>query len=91
MTTVVGFPRIGEQRELKFATEKYFKGELDQDELARTGKELRQRDWGYLQKAGIDEIPSNDFSYYDQVLDAAFLFDLVPAAVKALPLSALDK
>lgn len=91
MTTVVGFPRIGEQRELKFVTEKYFKGELDQDELARTGKELRQRDWGYLQKAGIDEIPSNDFSYYDQVLDAAFLFDLVPAAVKALPLSALDK
>ncbi|MEE8856582.1 MAG: 5-methyltetrahydropteroyltriglutamate--homocysteine S-methyltransferase [Lactobacillus sp.] len=91
MTTVVGFPRIGEQRELKFATEKYFKGERDQDELARTGKELRQRDWGYLQKAGIDEIPSNDFSYYDQVLDAAFLFDLVPAAVKALPLSALDK
>lgn len=91
MTTIVGFPRIGENRELKFATEKYFKGRIDQNELAQTGKELRGRDWRCLQAAGIDEIPSNDFSYYDQVLDAAFLFDLVPEAVKDLSLSALDQ
>lgn len=91
MTTIVGFPRIGENRELKFATEKYFKGRIDQNELAQTGKELRERDWRCLQAAGIDEIPSNDFSYYDQVLDAAFLFDLVPEAVKDLSLSALDQ
>lgn len=90
-TTIIGFPRIGEKRELKFATEKYFKQKISQDELAQTAHELRQKNWQLLKAAGIDEIPSNDFSYYDQVLDAAFLFDLVPEEVKRLNLSTLDK
>lgn len=90
-TTVIGFPRIGEKRELKFATEKYFKNKISQDELAQTAKELRKHNWQLLQQAGIDEIPSNDFSYYDQTLDAAFLFNLVPENVQKLELSELDK
>ena len=90
-TTIIGFPRIGENRELKFATEKYFRHEIDKDQLEKTGKELRQHNWQLLKDAGIDEIPSNDFSFYDNVLDAAFLFNLVPASVQKLPLSELDK
>lgn len=90
-TTIIGFPRIGENRELKFATEKYFRHEIDQAELEKTAKDLRRHNWQLLKAAGIDQIPSNDFSFYDNVLDAAFLFNLVPAAVQKLPLSPLDK
>lgn len=90
-TTIIGFPRIGEKRELKFATEKYFKNKIDQNELAHTAKELRKYNWQLLQQAGIDEIPSNDFSYYDQILDAAFLFNLIPENIQKLKLSELDK
>lgn len=90
-TTIIGFPRIGEKRELKFATEKYFKNKISQEELRTTAKELRKSNWKLLQQKGIDAIPSNDFSYYDQTLDAAFLFNLVPQDVQDLPFSELDK
>ncbi|MGM9982156.1 MAG: 5-methyltetrahydropteroyltriglutamate--homocysteine S-methyltransferase [Limosilactobacillus sp.] len=90
-TTIIGFPRIGEKRELKFATEKYFKNKISQAELQKTARELRKHNWELLARAGIDGIPSNDFSYYDQTLDAAFLFNLVPQNVQALPFSPLDK
>ena len=90
-TTIIGFPRIGEKRELKFATEKYFKNKISQEELRTTAKELRKSNWKLLQQEGIDAIPSNDFSYYDQTLDAAFLFNLVPQDVQDLPFSELDK
>lgn len=90
-TTIIGFPRIGEKRELKFATEKYFKNKISQAELQETSRKLRKHNWELLVRAGIDEIPSNDFSYYDQTLDAAFLFNLVPQNVQALPFSPLDK
>lgn len=90
-TTVIGFPRIGEKRELKFAIEKYFKYKINQDELTQTARKLRKNNWQLLYQAGIDEIPSNDFSYYDQVLDTAFLFNLVPENVQKLQLSDLDK
>ena len=90
-TTIIGFPRIGEKRELKFATEKYFKNKIDQNELAHMAKELRKYNWQLLQQAGIDEIPSNDFSYYDQILDAAFLFNLIPENIQKHKLSELDK
>lgn len=71
-TTIIGFPRIGAQRELKFATEKYFKQTLTAEQLLATGKQLRQQQWQLLKKAGIDQIPSNDFSFYDNLLDTAF-------------------
>lgn len=90
-TTIIGFPRIGEKRELKFATEKYFKKEIDEAELQATAKKLRRHNWQLLQDAEIDQIPSNDFSFYDNTLDTAFLFNLVPQEVQQLPLSELDK
>ena len=90
-TTIIGFRRIGEKRELKFATEKYFKNAIGQEELRATAKRLRRHNWELLRQAGISEIPSNDFSYYDQTLDAAFLFNLVPQDVQDLPFSELDK
>lgn len=90
-TTIIGFPRLGEQRELKFATEKYFRKEITQEELNETGQKLRKKHWQLIAEAGIDEIPSNDFSFYDNVLDTAFLFNIVPEEVQKLSLSSLDK
>jgi 5-methyltetrahydropteroyltriglutamate--homocysteine methyltransferase len=78
LSNVSGFPRIGRNRELKFATEGYWRGEKSADELAGTGKAIRVENWKLMQDAGIDLIPSNDFSYYDQVLDAIALVGAVP-------------
>lgn len=74
----LGFPRIGLKRELKKSLESYWKGESSRDELLKTGKELRARHWQLQKEAGIDIIPTNDFSYYDHILDAACLFGVVP-------------
>ncbi|MFT9098859.1 5-methyltetrahydropteroyltriglutamate--homocysteine S-methyltransferase [Liquorilactobacillus sp.] len=90
-TTIIGFPRIGAQRELKFATEKYFRKQITATELTQIGKDLRKRHWLELQNAGIDQIPSNDFSFYDNLLDTAFLFNALPAAIANAPLSDFDK
>src|ERR671919_116076 len=78
LSNISGFPRIGRNRELKFATEGYWRGETSADELAATAKAIRLENWRLMQDAGIDLIPSNDFSYYDQVLDAIALFGAVP-------------
>src|SRR3954468_6941110 len=78
LSNVSGFPRIGRNRELKFATEGYWRGETSRDELAATAKAIRVENWKLMQDAGIDLIPSNDFSYYDQVLDAIALVGAVP-------------
>ncbi len=83
-TTIIGFPRIGEHRELKFITEKYFRNEIPQEELLLSAKELRAKHWNIVKEAGITEIPSNDFSHYDNVLDAAVLFNIIPKAVQDL-------
>lgn len=74
----LGFPRIGERRELKKATEAYWKGELDRAGLEAAGAELRRNHWARQRAAGIDLIPSNDFSFYDQVLDLSCLVGNVP-------------
>jgi 5-methyltetrahydropteroyltriglutamate--homocysteine methyltransferase len=78
LSNVSGFPRIGRNRELKFATEGHWRGEVSEDELFETGKSIRVENWRLMQGAGIDLIPSNDFSYYDQVLDAVALVGAVP-------------
>src|SRR3954453_9559910 len=78
LSNVSGFPRIGRNRELKFATEGYWRGEKSADELAATAKSIRVENWKLMQDAGIDLIPSNDFSYYDQVLDTIALVGAVP-------------
>jgi 5-methyltetrahydropteroyltriglutamate--homocysteine methyltransferase len=78
LSNVSGFPRIGRNRELKFATEGYWRGQTSAEELAATAKAIRVENWKLMQDAGIDLIPSNDFSYYDQVLDTIALVGAVP-------------
>ena len=89
-TSVIGYPRVGSLRELKFASEKYFRGEIGAEELQATAKALRAAHIDVQMKNGIDFIPCNDFSFYDTVLDTAFLLGAVPARYKQLGLSALD-
>jgi 5-methyltetrahydropteroyltriglutamate--homocysteine methyltransferase len=79
LSNVHGFPRIGARRELKFATESYWAGERSAGELQRVASEIRRAGWERQRDAGIDLIPSNDFSFYDQVLDATALVGAVPA------------
>lgn len=90
-TTIIGFPRIGEQRELKYTTEKYFRHEMNAEELEAFGKSLRQKHWNLIKDSGVDTIPSNDFSFYDTTLDTAFLLNLVPEVLATIELSDLDK
>ena len=89
-TSVIGFPRIGTLRELKFASEKYFRKEIGSDELEKTAETLRQTHWNTQKAAGIDYISSNDFSFYDLVLDTAVLLGIVPKRYQELKLSDLD-
>ncbi len=86
-TSVTGYPRIGKDRELKFASEKYFAGEIGEAELLAAAKEIRKGDLFKQKEAGITYISSNDFSFYDNVLDTAFLFNVIPQRYKDLGLS----
>ena len=90
-TTIIGFPRIGENRELKFQTEKYFRNEITESQLLSFTEELRKKHWHILQEAQIKAIPSNDFSLYDQTLDTAFLLNIIPTEVANLDLTPLEK
>src|SRR5262245_51117955 len=74
----LGFPRIGIRRELKQATEAYWKGSIDASALLATGAELRTRHWQLQRDAGIAVIPSNDFSFYDQMLDMTATLGAIP-------------
>lgn len=89
-TTIVGFPRVGANRELKFATEEYFRREITEEQLEAIAKTLRQTHWNTLQTQQLDWIPSGDFSFFDTVLDAAVLFNLIPQKYQALNLSKLE-
>jgi 5-methyltetrahydropteroyltriglutamate--homocysteine methyltransferase len=77
-STVHGFPRIGDRRELKTATEGYWAGRVPAGELEATARELRRQTWTFLRDAGIGQVPSNHFSLYDQVLDTCVLVGAVP-------------
>jgi 5-methyltetrahydropteroyltriglutamate--homocysteine methyltransferase len=77
----LGFPRIGAERELKFAQEKHWKGQLPHEELEALGADLRRRNW--QRQAALDLVPVGDFSFYDQVLDASFLLGNVPERARA--------
>lgn len=89
-TAVIGFPRVGTLRELKFASERYFRKEVTREELLQTARELRKRHWEVQKQAGIDYISSNDFSFYDITLDTAVLLGIVPERYRKLKLSTLD-
>ncbi len=78
-TNNLGYPRIGEKRELKKSTEAYWKGELPAADLLAAVKAIRRANWERQRNAGIDLIPSNDFSFYDQMLDMSCLLGAVPA------------
>jgi 5-methyltetrahydropteroyltriglutamate--homocysteine methyltransferase len=78
MTTNLGYPRIGRDRELKRASEAYWAGAIAQDELLNIGASLRQTHWLVQRDAGIELIPINDFTHYDHVLDAIALVGAVP-------------
>ena len=78
LATVYGYPRQGSGRELKKVTEAYWAGGVDAGELLRAARELRLQRLAELQAAGIGEIPSNDFSLYDHVLDTAVMLGAIP-------------
>jgi 5-methyltetrahydropteroyltriglutamate--homocysteine methyltransferase len=78
LTASLGYPRIGARRELKRATESYWSGQLSRAGLETTARALRRGHWLAQQRAGLDLIPSNDFSFYDQVLDTTCLVGNLP-------------
>jgi 5-methyltetrahydropteroyltriglutamate--homocysteine methyltransferase len=84
------YPRIGKKRELKFRTEDYIKENLTADALESGAKELRRVHWNCIARKGIDFIPSNDFSFYDNMLDTACLFNIIPQRYKDLKSSDLS-
>lgn len=78
LATNLGFPRIGVNRELKKALESYWKGQSTQQDLARCAQDLRARHWTLQKDSGIGHIPSNDFSFYDHILDLCCTLGCVP-------------
>ncbi|MFD8948291.1 5-methyltetrahydropteroyltriglutamate--homocysteine S-methyltransferase [Streptomyces xanthophaeus] len=85
--TVYGYPRQGQNRELKRAVEGYWKGRVTAEALRETARDLRRSNWQQLADAGLHEVPSGDFSYYDHVLDTSVMVGAIPerhrAAVEA--------
>jgi 5-methyltetrahydropteroyltriglutamate--homocysteine methyltransferase len=77
-TNNLGYPRIGSNRELKKASELYWAGKISADELLTVGQNIRATNWQLQAKSGIDLIPSNDFSFYDQVLDLTLTLGAIP-------------
>lgn len=89
-TANLGYPRIGKNRELKRALERYWSGEGDRVELETVARDIRKENWLLQQKKGIDYIPSNDFSLYDHVLDTAMMLHMVPLRYQLVDGDALD-
>lgn len=76
--TVHGYPRQGPNRELKKAVEGYWKGRVDAGCPEGDGRRLRRATWQQLAGAGIHEVPTGDFSYYDHVLDTSVMVGAIP-------------
>jgi len=94
LTHNLGYPRIGSQRILKHACERYWAGEIGLEALVETGRRIRRDHWLLQREAGIDLIPCNDFSFYDQILDMSLTGGAIPERYQALAadprFSALD-
>ncbi|KAI5478577.1 5-methyltetrahydropteroyltriglutamate-homocysteine S-methyltransferase [Pseudohyphozyma bogoriensis] len=90
-SAVLGYPRIGAKREVKKATEAYWANKLSAEELQKVAKEQRLIRWQTLQSAGVDLIPSGDFTLYDHVLDFSTTFNVIPAKYAAADISELDR
>src|SRR5476651_304889 len=78
LTQNLGYPRIGGQRELKKVCENYWAGKTAFSNVLQVGKNIRHENWQIQKDAGIDLIPSNDFSFYDHVLDHSLMFSAIP-------------
>ncbi|MEE1062413.1 MAG: 5-methyltetrahydropteroyltriglutamate--homocysteine S-methyltransferase [Paludibacteraceae bacterium] len=89
-TNVLGYPRVGANRELKKAEEAYWAGKVSKEELLKTAAEIRKSNWNLQKEAGIDLIPSNDFSFYDQTLDLSLCVGAIPERYNALKNDRLD-
>ncbi|RHZ90176.1 hypothetical protein Glove_5g83 [Diversispora epigaea] len=80
----LGFPRMGANRKLKRLVENFWSGKVDENTLITDAKKLREEHWLLQKNAGLDHIPSNDFSFYDQVVDHSYAFGVIPARYKNL-------
>ncbi|KAF7793662.1 hypothetical protein EIP86_004777 [Pleurotus ostreatoroseus] len=89
-SSVLGFPRIGANREIKKAVEAYWAGKLSADELTKVAADVKKTSWTSLKERGVDVIPSGDFSLYDHVLDHSAAFNVIPKRYLGHNLSALD-
>ncbi|KZT74329.1 5-methyltetrahydropteroyltriglutamate-homocysteine S-methyltransferase [Daedalea quercina L-15889] len=89
-SSVLGFPRIGGNREVKKAVEAYWAGKISADELTKAAADVRKTSWTNLKERGVDLIPSGDFSLYDHVLDHSAAFNVIPKRYTGHNLSALD-
>ncbi|MBN7812446.1 5-methyltetrahydropteroyltriglutamate--homocysteine S-methyltransferase [Algoriphagus sp. H41] len=78
LTHILGYPRIGSHRELKKASERYWSGKSSLKDLLSAGHTIRQQNWQLQKQAGLDLITSNDFSFYDQVLDMSLAVSAIP-------------
>ncbi|MBU2949273.1 5-methyltetrahydropteroyltriglutamate--homocysteine S-methyltransferase [Tamlana agarivorans] len=83
-TTILGHPRIGRKRELKKACEAFWANNIDEAFLVNTASEIKKQNWLQQQVLGIDAIPSNDFSFYDQVLDTCLTLGCIPKRYNAI-------
>lgn len=83
-TNILGYPRIGSRRELKKACESFWAGNITEEELLKAGASIRQQNWTLQKESGIDLVPSNDFSFYDQVLDTTLTVGAIPARYASL-------
>ncbi|KUI73568.1 putative 5-methyltetrahydropteroyltriglutamate--homocysteine methyltransferase [Cytospora mali] len=90
-SAILGFPRMGVNRDLKKATEAYWGGKISQDELLAEAKRLRLAHWKIQKDAGVDIIPSNDFALYDQVLSHIQDFGAVPERYAGSKLNRVDE
>lgn len=88
LTNNLGYPRIGSNRELKKACESYWSGKTTIQNLVQVGRDIRKHNWELQKETGIDLIPSNDFSFYDQVLDHSLMFGAIPKRYHDVILSA---
>ena len=85
ITHNLGYPRIGNNRELKKAVEGYWAGKITYDQLIEVGAAIKQKNWLMQKDSGIDLVPCNDFSFYDSVLDLAFAINAIPTRYAHLP------
>ncbi|KAM0751407.1 cobalamin-independent methionine synthase [Meredithblackwellia eburnea MCA 4105] len=90
-SAVLGFPRIGDKRQVKKALESYWAGKIDAAELQKVAAETRLARWETIKNAGVDVIPSGDFTLYDHSLDFSTTFNVIPAKYAEAKISELDR